>query len=141
MAWSSNSGLTIRNVFPIGFRSSCPEVRCCCGKVCNGLRAFDSVDINETYDDTGQIEHQINVNSIPTIKPGIRLPTSDDDWKLANDCFSASLTVSDIVGSDINNVTSPMNSTIYDYFHKHFGSLENTDSSHFALQGLLYRYA
>ena len=66
--------------------SNCSEVRYCCGKACNGLRGlkmhqrscrvlkrleqetFYSVDINETYDDTVQIEHQINVNSIPTIE-------------------------------------------------------------------------
>ena len=51
--------------------SNCSEVRCCCGKVCNGLRGLkihqrscrvlkgleqetlDYVEVNETYDDTG----------------------------------------------------------------------------------------
>ena len=55
--------------------SNCSEVRCCCGNACNGLRGlkmhqrscrvlkgleqetFDSVHINETYHDTGQIDH------------------------------------------------------------------------------------
>jgi len=39
-------------------------------RILKGLEqeTFDFVDINETYDDTGQIEHQINVSSIPTIK-------------------------------------------------------------------------
>ena len=55
--------------------SNCSEVSCCCEKVCNGLRGlkmhqrscrvlkgldqetFDSVDVNETYDDTqGRIQ-------------------------------------------------------------------------------------
>ena len=102
-------------------------------RVIKGLEqeTFDSVDVNETYDDTGQIEHQINSNSLPTIKPGIKLPKSDYDWKLANDFFTASLPVSEVEGSDINTVVSSMNSTIYDYFHENFGALENTDSSHF----------
>ena len=68
-------------------------------EVCNGLRGlkmnqpschilkgldqetFNSMDVNETYDDTVQIEHQINSNSVPTIKPGIKLPKSDYDLK------------------------------------------------------------
>ena len=89
------------------------------------------MDVNETYDDTGQIEHQINANLVPTIKPGIKLKKSDYDWKLSNYFFTASLPVSEVVGSDINTIVSSLNSTIYDYFHENFGSLENTDSSHF----------
>ena len=102
-------------------------------RVLKGLEQenFDSVDVNETYDDTGQIERQINSNSIPTIKPDIKLPKSDYDWKLADDFFTTSLPVSEVVGSDINTIVSSLNSTIYDYFHKNFGSLENTHSSHF----------
>ena len=102
-------------------------------RVIKGLEqeTFDSVDVNETYDDTGQNEHQIISNSIPTIKPGIKLPKSDYYWKLANDFFTASLPVSELVGSDINTVVSSMNSTIYDYFHQNFGALENPNSSHF----------
>ena len=68
------------------------------------------------------------ISMIPTIKPGIKLPKSYYDWELANDFFSSSLPVSDVVGLDINTVVSSMNSTIYDYFHE---NLENTDSSHF----------
>ena len=89
------------------------------------------MDVNKTYDDTGQIEHQIKSNSIPTIKPGINLPKSNYDWKLANDFFTALLPVSEVVGSAINTVVSSINSTIHDYFHENFGSLENTDSMHF----------
>ena len=93
--------------------------QCSC-RVLKGLEqeTFDYVDVNETYDDTDQSEHQINSNSVPTIKPGIKFPTSDYEWKLANDFFIASLPVSEVLGSDINTVVSSMNSTIYDYFHE-----------------------
>ena len=103
---------------------------------------FDSLDINEAYDDTGQIEHQINVKSIPTIKPGIKLPKFDYDWKLKNDFFSISLPVSDIAGLDINTVVSSMNSTIYDYFHEKswfFGKYRFIAFCWY-IQGLLYRH-
>ena len=95
--------------------SNCSKVSCRCVKVSNGLRclkmhqrscrvrkglekeSYDSVNVNEIYDDTGHIEHQINSNSIPAIKPGIKLPISDYEWKLANDFLIISLPVSDVV--------------------------------------------
>ena len=55
-------------------------------RVFKGLEqeTFEHQDINQTYDDTGQLDNEIDLSTMPDIKPGVRLPTSDLDWKLAN---------------------------------------------------------
>ena len=50
---------------------------------------FESQDLNLSFDDTGQLDQEIDFNSLPTIKPDIRLPKTDFYWKLANDLFTA----------------------------------------------------
>ena len=102
--------------------SNCSEVKCCCGKVCNGLRGlkmhqrscrvikglseetFESLDTDEASDDTGQIEHNIDFTSTPKIKAGVKLPKSDFDWKLANDFFAASMPIADVNPVNINDI-------------------------------------
>ena len=69
--------------------SNCSEVKCCCGKLCNGLRGlkmhqcscrvikgleqetFQHQDRNQTYDDTGQPNYEIDLNAMTDIKPGV----------------------------------------------------------------------
>ena len=129
--------------------SNCSEIKCCCGKLCNGLRGlkmhqrscrvikdleeetFESHDSPDNYDDTGQPDYEIDLTSIPSIKPGIRLPHSDQDWKIANDYFVAAMPISEVNNKPINIVLSQMNSIIYDYFFNTFGPIENSHSSHF----------
>ena len=75
--------------------SKCSHVKCCCGKLCNGLRGlkmhhrscrvikgltdemFDMVEETENID-TGQILDRVEFDSMPTSKPGIKLPRRDD---------------------------------------------------------------
>ena len=113
--------------------SNCSEVKCCCGKLCNGLRGlkihqhscqvikgleqetFEYQDINQSYDDTGQLDNEIDLSTMPDIKPGVRLPTSDLDWKLANDFFIGELPLADVNNKPINVVASQMILIIYDY--------------------------
>ena len=70
--------------------SNCSEVNCCCGKLCNGLRGlkmhqrscrvikgleqetFEHQDRNQTYDDTGQPDYEIDLNAMHDIKPGVK---------------------------------------------------------------------
>ena len=130
--------------------STCSEVKCCCGKVCNGLcglkmhqrscrvikglseETFESLDTDEAYEDTDQIEHNIDFTSAPKIKAGVKLPKSDFDWKLANDFFAASMPIADVNAVNINDIVSSMNSIIYNYFYMNFGSLDDTGTSEFA---------
>ena len=50
---------------------------------------------------------------MPDIKPGVRLPTSDLDWKLAHDFFVGALPIADVNNNPINVVVSQMNLIIY----------------------------
>ena len=127
--------------------SNCTDVKCCCGKVCNGFRGLKMHQCscrvikgleNETYEslqnhgiDTGQSDcSAIDWDSLPSVKPGIKLPKSDLDWQLANSYFAAALPISGIDKSIINDTLSAMNSVIYAYFRDNFGTLEDTNTSH-----------
>ena len=73
--------------------SYCSNVHCCGGKLCNGLRGLKmhqhSCLVNETFesaescdpdtgqDTMGQDAGDIDWNSLPNVKPGIKLPKSD----------------------------------------------------------------
>ena len=89
--------------------SNCTSVKCCCGKVCNGLRGLkmhqrscrvitslesETFEIEEQTDtDTGQIHNNVDWNSLPSIKAGIKLPKSDAQWQAANMYFASAMPV------------------------------------------------
>ena len=125
--------------------SNCTDVKCCCGKVCNSLRGLKmhqrSCRVikgleNETYQslqnndiDTGQSDcSAIDWDSLPSVKPGIKLPKSDLDWQLASSYFAAAMPISEIDKSNINDTLSAMTSVIYAYFRDNFGTLEDTNT-------------
>ena len=131
--------------------SNCKDVKCCCGRLCSGLRGLKrhqrSCHVikgleNETYEsllnceiDTGQnVCNDIDWDLLPNFKPGIKLPKSDLDWLLASNYFAATIPISGINDSTINNTLNTMNSVIYDYFHDHFGTLEDTSTSHLTVK-------
>ena len=62
---------------------------------------------------------------MPIIKPGIKLPRSDDQWKTTNAYFAAALPISEIDNRNISMQIVAMNSTIYNYFHDNFGTIED----------------
>ena len=134
-----DSGNTNTSLSP----SNCHSVKCCCGKICKGIRGLkmhhrtcrvvkDLTD--ETFEFvkenlTGSYNNDIynedldnNItNSIPDVKPGVKLPKSDDQWKDANLFFMVSLPISGLHSLSIDNSIDLMNSTIYNYFHENFG--------------------
>ena len=60
-------------------------------------------------------------NSLPDIKPGVKLIKSDDQWKAANLFFMVSLPICGLNSSNINDSIARMNSTFYNYFKDNFG--------------------
>ena len=64
-------------------------------------------------------------NSIPDVKPGVKLPKSDDQWEDANLLFMVSLPISGLHSLSIDDSIDLMNSTIYKYFHENFGYSED----------------
>ena len=78
--------------------------------------------------DTGQNLERVDFDSMPTSKPGIKLPKSDDQWKTTNAYFAAALPISEIDHRNISTQIAAMNSTIYSYFHDNFGTIEDTST-------------
>ena len=125
--------------------SNCSHIKCSCGKVCKGLRGlkmhqrscrvisdlegevFESIeeDITGSYNNDDASGDDNTTNILPVIKPGIKLPKSDEHWKTANLHFMNSLPTSDLKSSCINTSIITMNETIYDYFHDNFGHSED----------------
>ena len=121
-------------------------MKCCYGKFCNGLRGlkmhqqscrvikgleqetFEHQHITQIYDDTGQLDNEIYFSTMPGTKPGVRIPTSDLDWKLANDFFVGALPIEDVNNKPTNVVVSHMTLIIYDYFYRNFGPVKNSNS-------------
>ena len=126
--------------------SNCTSVKCCCGKVYDGLHgvqmhqrschfitslASKTFDIEgQTDTDTGQIHNNVNWNSLPSIKAGIKLPKSDAQWQAANMYFAGAMPVYGIGKSHINDTLSAMKSISYNYFRDTCRLLEVTDASH-----------
>ena len=98
--------------------SNCSEIKFCFGKHCNGLRGFkmhqcscrvikdmssEMFEVLEqsNFTDTRQDMDSFYWDSLPNVKPGIKLPKSNDQWKLANDYFAASMPISDPEKTDV----------------------------------------
>ena len=52
---------------------------------------------------------------MPNIKTGVKLPKSNDQWKLANAYFAPSMPISDIDKTNVELITETMNSNTYIY--------------------------
>ena len=125
--------------------SNCSHIKCSCGKMCKGFRGlkmhqrscrvisdlegevFESIeeDITGSYNNDDASGDDNTTNILPVIKPGIKLPKSDEHWKTANLHFINSLPISDLKSSCINTSIITMNETIYDYFYDNFGHSED----------------
>ena len=130
------------------------SVKCCCRKICKGIRVlkmhqracrvvkdlteetFEFVEENLTgsYNNDNYNEDLDNniTNSIPDVKPEVKLPKSDDQWKDANLFFMVSLPISGLHSLSIDDSIDLMNSTIYNYFHENFGYSEDFISDELA---------
>ena len=59
------------------------------------------------------------------MKPGIKLPKTETDWKEADTYFKSVLHAGDIISvSNINITVKKMNSIIYEYFVKNFRTID-----------------
>ena len=127
--------------------SNCHCVKCCCGKICKGIRGrkmhqrtcrvvkdlteetFEFVEENLTvsYNNDNYNEYMDNsiTKSIPDVKPGVKLPKSDDQWNAANLFFMISLPISGLHWSSIDDSINFMNSIIYNHVYDKFGYSED----------------
>ena len=88
------------------------ELKCICGKVCKGLRGLrghqrscrsikpmsDEISVEDTIQDrSGNVAcNSTFLDENPNIKPGIKLPKTNEEWELANTYFKSQLNLIDI---------------------------------------------
>ena len=111
-------------------------VKCCCGKVCKGIRGLKAhcrvivalhgnlyEELEEEVASKEDIVEQqpTNDHGRVEIKPGIRLPNSDNEWQTANDYFRAHLGGVEIDSQNIESVVENLNTKIYNYFKRPCG--------------------
>lgn len=82
--------------------------------------------VSQPFDDTGQLDYEIDLDSLPYIKPGIRLPNLDLNQKLRSEFFVGALPITDVSKSSNNVVVSEMNLIIYCYICSNFVPIENS---------------
>ena len=85
----------------------------------------ESLTSSYDYDNHNEDMDKSITNSIPDVKPGDKLPKSDDQWNAANLFFMVSLPISGLHSSSIDDSIDLMNSTIYNYFYDNFGYSED----------------
>ena len=88
-------------------------MKCCCGNLGNGLRGLriherscpaikgltdEMFNVLEETENIGTDQNldSVDFESVSTIKPGIKLPRSDDQWKITSTYFAAALSMSEI---------------------------------------------
>ena len=76
-----------------------------------------SVD-NDFLDDTTN-------GSLP-LKNGVKLPTSTNDWDIANKSFHSNISTSEISENDTDETLKHLIETVYNYFQGNFGLADST---------------
>ena len=143
--------------------SSRMVVKCCCGKICKGARGLKMhqrscqvvhslndelcADLEEqiTNDNTNNIlennnydnnNNNLNYESFPELKKGVKLPKNDSEWSTANDYFKFALqTDHPIASQDINSKIKLLNDAVYNYFADNYGYCETVPD-----QNLITKY-
>ena len=123
-------------------------VRCSCGKEFKGVKGLkmhqrrcrviekmdedprsefeflnDDVYTESTNEQMTDIDQLANVR----IKPGVRLPRSQDEWTAANDFFKTVFGNFHLNQTSIDSTIEFMNSTIHDYFANLYGTVNSTN--------------
>ena len=64
---------------------------------------------------------------IPDVKQGVKLPTSESQWKSANDFFRAALPLLSINGDSLGNNIKRFHETIYTFFKENHGTVDRNN--------------
>ena len=74
-------------------------------------------------------EQMIDIDQLASvrIKPGVRLPRSQDEWTAANDFFKTVFGNLHLNQTSMDSTIEFMNSTIYDYFANLYGTVNSTN--------------
>ena len=134
---------------------------CCCGKRCKGYKRLkihqrsckfisglredltktlldDVVENHERpgYSETAELNNSnqsesINIDDHSNVKNGVKLPKTSDQWATEESFFKAELPTHEIGKDNLDSIIQKLSDTIYDYFHREFGSVGNTFDTEF----------
>jgi hypothetical protein len=127
--------------------SNVDHVQCCCGKKCKGLRGlkthqrscrfvkgmnnellFEESEVNNLDDDLSVELDGLISNDTPGLKPGVKWPKNESQWREADFYFRAELPVCDVNEKSINECVIRMSNLVYDYFAENFGTVNKKNS-------------
>ena len=91
---------------------------------------YSTVDnANEQEEELPDNLEELILESMPDLKPGVKLPNTDAQWKEADLFFRAELPISEIDESSVNKCVLKMTNTIYDFFANNFGTMKRANVS------------
>ncbi|CAB4034951.1 Hypothetical predicted protein [Paramuricea clavata] len=64
----------------------------------------------------------------PGLKPGVKLPKNECEWREANLYFRAELPICDVNEKSINECAIKMSNLVYDYFAENFGTVNKKNA-------------
>ena len=100
---------------------SCRTIKSFSEDIINDLQANYNSDSNNGHFEVNESQlDELNEDS-PQLKSGVKLPNSQEDWKLANDFFHAHLPIDNITNENMNEIVNNFNNTVYSYFKENYG--------------------
>ena len=144
------SSTTTNLNFPLGGHS---EIKCVCGTSCKGKRGLrahqrfckhlqNSTPESEKNDENDDTSSN-NQNTEPTeerdtgesvynnfkYKPGLKLPSKQEDWNLANTYFHSTIDIKSIHEStNLDQTVFDIQNKVYSYFESTFGTMPSHNS-------------
>ena len=86
---------------------------------------YSTVDnANEQEEELPDNLEELILQSMPDLKPVVKLPNTDAQWKEADLFFRTELPISEIDESSVNECVLKMTNTIYDFFANYFRTMK-----------------
>ena len=103
----------------------------CCTRLAGALKE----DNEEIFGDHSENTVNVNLAEDTITKPGIKLPTSESEWKTANSFFHANLPIEDMnTGGNFNDIATNFGKTVYDYFKNGYGIVREDELNDFKVK-------
>ena len=136
-------------------------VKCVCGKECKGMKGlkmhqrrcrnmdntefsqpprfeYSNIDTREADIERQQEEITVESLNISEIKPGIKLPKSNEQWIEAKAYFRSIFSHIKLQPESLDEPINFMNDSIYDFFKFNYGACKSTNRREFSKIQRLY---
>ena len=89
----------------------------------------------EIFGDQSESTVNVNLAEDTIIKPAIKLPKSESEWKTANSFFHANLPIEDMnTDGDFNDIMTNFGKTVYDYLKSEYGIVREDEVNDFKVK-------